>query len=201
MFFSYVGPARLEPYHSQGVSCFDSPTNRRFSAVSVKAEVENRVRTRERLYSAILSHIQTGGRLRDFPAETYSRHDANRARELLRQLRGNDADLEYMRLLIIDLRARIRAAFQRLETPLIARSGDVYFEDQLRLLAGLQRGDAGVASDYLHWAAERGSPAAFLSGDAELVTGLTRLPRDFLEQKFGNGYRNFSFENLREYRS
>jgi len=169
--------------------------------VSVKAEVERRVRTRERLYSAILTHIQSGGRLRDFPAEAYSRHDADRARELLRQLRGNDADLEYKRLLIIDLRARIRAAFQRLETPLIERSGDAYFEDQLRLLVGLQRGDAGVASDYLHWASGRFAPAAFLSGDAQLVDGLTRLPTEFLEQKFGNGYRNFSFENLREFRA
>ncbi len=167
----------------------------------MKAEVDNRVRTRERLYIAILSHVQTGGGLRDFPAERYSRHDADRARQLLRQLRANDADLEYMRLLIIDLRARIRAAFQRLETPLIERSGDVYFEDQLRAVAGLQRGDAGVASDYLHWAMGRDAPVAFLSGDRELVNSLMRLPRDLLEQKFGNSSRNFSFENLREYRA
>jgi len=200
VFFSYVGPASLEPYHQRSVDCLELGSNRRFSSTSVKAEVENRRRTRERLYAALLSHVQTGKRIRDFPVEDYSRHDADRARALIRQLRGNDADLEYMRLLIVDLRARMRFAFRRLQEPLVPRSGDVYFEDQLRALADLQRGDSIIASDYLHWAAAMQAPVAFLSGDLELVDGLRKVPPDILLQKFGDSSRNFTFDYLRDYR-
>ena len=200
MFFSYVGPASLEPNHRQSIECLESISNKRFSSTSVKGEVENRRRTRERLYIALLSHRQTGRGMRDFPVEDYSRHDADRARALIRQLRGNDADLEYMRSLIIDLRARVRFAFQQVEEPIAPRSGDVYFEDQLRALAHLQRGDSIVASDYLHWAAVRQAPVAFLSGDLEMVDGLRGVSSDFLFQKFGDGSRNFSFARLRDYR-
>ncbi len=147
----------------------------------------------------MLSHLQSGRRPRDFPIQDYTRHDADRARQILTQLRGDEADLEYLRRLLLDLRARMRDAFARTEQPLVPRSNDAYFEDTLRALADLEGGDAKVATDYLHWAATKTDAAVFLTGDNHLYDGLRGLSREILSQKFGARSSNFDFRHLRNY--
>ena len=199
VFFSFVGPARLEPFHGQSVLCFNSETDQRFSGIVVRQEVEARVKTRKRLYTALLRHVQSGGRMGEFPVDEYSRHDAERARALVNELRGNDADLEYLRQILIDVDARVRHAFGRVAIPLAPHCGDAYFEDTLRASIGIQLGDAKITTDYMYWASQRENPSTFVSGDRELIRGLLGLGGELLGEKFGAHARNFVFQELKDF--
>lgn len=180
--WAFVGPPQFEPDHDDCVSVFSHIQVRRFASESVEREVRQTERRRARLYSDIVAHLRSGRRPEDFPLELFSRHVADRARQMLRGLRGNEADIEYLRRLGQQDGARLREAWSKIERPLVPARNDPYFEDSLRAAVGLESQDAKLVTDFIFWAAARDA-ATFLTADGGLLRSVRARLQSFLERR------------------
>ena len=115
--------------------------------------------------------------------DAFSRHVADRARQLLRGFRGNEADIEFLRRLGQEDAARLRAAWSKIERPLVPTRNDAYFEDSLRATVGLERQDSKVVTDFVFWAAER-DRAAFVTTDRGLLRVVRTSLQSFLDSRY-----------------
>ena len=181
--WAFVGPPQFEPQHGACVAVFDHPQVRRYTSESVLGEVRQTERRKARLYSNMIFHFQLRRRPEEFSVDAFSRHVADRARQLLRGFRGNEADIEFLRRLGQEDSARLRAAWSKIERPLVPTRNDAYFEDSLRATIGLERQDSKVVTDFVFWAAER-DRAAFVTTDG----GLLRVVRTRLQSFLGSLY-------------
>lgn len=180
--WAFVGPPQFEPHQATCVSIFNHPQVRRFASESVEREVRQTERRKSRLYSDLIAHLRAGRRPEEFPFEEFSRHIAERSLQLLRDLRGNEGVVEYLRRLGQLDGARIREAWSKIERPLVPSRNDAYLEDSLRAAVGFELQDAKVVSDYLFWAPTR-DRARFLTADAGLLRQVRASLRAFLESR------------------
>ena len=131
-------------------------------------EISQTERRRLRLYSDLIVHFQLQRRPEEFDSEAFSRHVADRARLLLRNLRGNEADVEFLRRLLQEQASRLREAWSKVQTPLVPAAHNPYFEDSLRASLELERQDAKVVTDFVLWAAAP-EPVGFVTTDSALL--------------------------------
>lgn len=177
--WAYVGPREREPRHETCVAIFDSGHAARLTSETVRTEVRQSERRRERLYADLIAHLRAGRRVDEFPVDAYSRHVAARAMELVRRVRMNLADIEYFRRLGQMEGARLREAWSKVQSPLIRAAHDAYLEDSLRVRLGVELGDAKVLSDYLLWAPGR-REAKFVTADDRFLTVIRASLAGFL---------------------
>ncbi len=182
IFWSFVGPKGFETEHDACVEVFAHIAVRRFSSETVAREVRETERRKSRLYTDLIEHFQNRKRPEDFPFENYSRHVAERARQLLRRIKGNEADVEYLRRLNQIDQARVREAWSKVQTPLVPSRHDPVFQDTLRAQVGVELADAKILTDYLVWAPAQG-PVAFLTVDRALLRRLRQSLQTFLDMR------------------
>lgn len=166
--WAFVGPREYERDHDSCVAIFASPQAERFASESVHLEIRESRRRRIRLYTRLIEHFRSGRRPEDFAFDDFSRHMADRARQLVRRLRGTQADVEYLRRLGQQEEAKLREAWSRIVSPLLPFLNDPYLQDSLRAAVDLTMGDAKVVTDYLSWAPSR-SDAKFVTADRKLL--------------------------------
>jgi len=183
IFWAFVGPERFEPDHNACVAIFARDDVRRYTSETVSSEVKQSEDRRARLYSDLVAHLKLKRKLEEFDASRFSRHVADRARQLVREIRGSEADIEFLRQLGEFERARIRTARSRIEKPLVRAKKDAYFEDLLRGALDIELGDARVVTDYLFWAPTH-SDARFLTGDGKLLVKLRAGLARFLAARY-----------------
>jgi hypothetical protein len=183
IFWAFVGPERFEPDHHACVAIFARDDVRRYTSEAVSSEVKQSEDRRARLYSDLVVHLRLKKKPEEFDASHFSRHVADRARQLLREIRGSEADIDLLRRLGEFERARIRTARSRIEMPLVPAKKDPYFEDLLRGALDIELGDAKVVTDYVFWAPTHGS-AKFLTSDGKLLIKLRAGLAQFLAARY-----------------
>lgn len=180
--WAYVGPREQEPRYDVCVGVLESAAAVRFTSETVHSEARQTERRRARLYSDLIAHMRAGRRPDDFPVDGFSRHVAARARELVRRVKMNLADIEYLRRLGQLEGARLREAWSRIQRPLIPAENDAYLQDLLRGGVGIELGDAKVLTDYLAWASGRRS-AVFVTADDRFLAAVRAGLAGFLAQQ------------------
>jgi hypothetical protein len=181
--WAFVGPPRLEPDYSVCKTIFARDDVKRFTSETVSNEVKQSESRRARLYSDLVAHFRLKNKPEEFDASHFSRHVADRGRQLLRGMHGSEADIEFLRKLGEMERARIRTARTRIEMPLVPAKKDPYFEDLLRGALDIELGDAKVVTDYMFWAPAR-SDAKFLTSDGKLLVKLRTGLAQFLADRY-----------------
>ena len=191
--WGYVGPREFEPHHVICIAIFDSPDATRFTSETVRSEVRLSERRRAGLYADLIAHLRAGRRPDEFSVDRFSRHIAVRAKELVRRVRMNLADIEYFRRLGQIESARLRAAWSKIQSPLIPAVHDAYLEDLLRMKVGVELGDAKIVTDYLRWATGR-SGVKFVTADMKLLlvlkapfdlAGLSQAEQEAVRRELG----------------
>ena len=182
IFWAFVGPERLEPDHHACVAIFARDDFRRYTSETVFSEIRQSESRRARLYSDLVAHLKLKKKPDEFDVSHFSRHVQARARQLLRGMRGSEADIEFLRQLGEMESARMRTALSRIEMPLVPARKDAYFEDLLRGALNVELGDAKVVTDYLFWTATHVG-ARFLTGDGKLLVKLRARLAQFLAAK------------------
>lgn len=180
--WAFVGPSLFEHNHEACVAIFEREDVRRYTSVTVSNEVGQSERRRAKLYSELIAHLRLKKKPEEFDTSLFSRHVAGRARELVRGMRGSEADIEFLRRLGQTEGARIRSARSRIEEPLVPAKRDPYLEDQLRLALAIELGDAKKVTDYISWAPAHRA-AKFLTGDGKLLDGLRAGLAKFLADR------------------
>lgn len=181
--WAFIGPPRLEPDYSACNTIFARDDIKRFTSETVSNEVKQSESRRARLYSDLVTHLKLKKKPEEFDASHFSRHVADRARQLLRGIRGSEADIEFLRQLGEMESARIRTARSRIEKPLVPARKDAYFEDTLRGALDIELGDAKVVIDYLFWAPTH-ADAKFLTADGRLLVKLRARLAQLLAAKY-----------------
>jgi len=181
--WAFVGPPRLEPDYSACNTIFARDDIKRFTSETVSNEVKQSESRRARLYSDLVAHLKLKKKPEEFDASHFSRHVADRARQLLRGIRGSEADIEFLRKLGEMESARIRTARFRIDMPLVPAKKDAYFEDLLRGALDIELGDAKVVTDYVFWAPTH-SDAKFLTSDGKLLIKLRAGLAQFLAARY-----------------
>jgi len=169
--WAFVGPSRFEHNHDVCVVIFEREDVRRYTSETVSYEVKQSESRRARLYSELIAHHVLKKKPEEFDTSLFSRHVAERARALIRETRGNEADIELLRELSQMEAARIRTARSRIEKPFVPAKKDPYLQDEMRLALSIELGDAKIVTDYVSWAPAH-TMAKFLTGDGRLLGAL-----------------------------
>jgi len=180
--WAFVGPSRFEPDHGACVAIFERKDVRRYASETVSYEVKQSEGRRAALYSELIAHRMLKKRPEEFDTSVFSRHVEGRARELIREMRGSEADIESLRALGQMEAARMRTARSRIEKLLIPAKKDAYLQDVMRLSLGIELGDAKIVTDYVSWAPAH-KAAKFLTGDGKLLGGLRAGLAKFLDDR------------------
>lgn len=183
IFWAFVGPERFEPDHHACVAVFTRDDIKRYASETVSSEVKQNESRRARLYSDLVAHLRLKKKPEEFDASHFSRHVADRARQLLHEIRGSEADVDLLRILGAMEGARIRTARSRIEKPLVPARKDAYFEDTLRGALEIELGDAKVVTDYVFWVPTH-SDAKFLTSDGKLLVELRAGLAQFLAARY-----------------
>lgn len=166
IYMGYALMEFLEDYHPECCQLIDSSPNMRHTSSTVKQELGDKIRNRNRLYREIFNHVSGGKPIETFRPSSSKKSDVNHYHKLADGYKKGLFDLEYIRGLGRVLKAGIDAGLKKTDPVLIQPSQDAQMKDSFRLM-DIHRPDDSILADFIDWAFP-GSGACFITGDGDI---------------------------------
>ncbi len=191
IYLGYALDKRFEKYHFQCCHILEKQGLSRHTCVTVKGELEKKLRERKKLYQTLLKHCLSGKQLKQFSIAKIAKNERNHTEDIIAQShKDGKSDMEYVRSLDRLFYARVIDALVNKTThPLVCASSDAYMKSDMATL-GIHPPDDCILTDFFTWALP-GNGSSFMTGDNKIYDMRTRIT-DIVERLIDVSH--FAFE-------